>query len=41
MFLFFMASLSRKERVLKHQQVPLRYWFFTGVTGISFTVVNS
>ncbi len=35
-----MISLSRKERVLKHQQVPLRCWFFTGVMGFSFTTVN-
>ena len=38
--LALMASDSRKERVLKHQQVPLRYWFLMGVMGSCLTVVN-
>ena len=38
--LALMISDSRKDRVEKHQQVPLRYWFFTEVTGLALTVVN-
>ena len=38
--LALMTSLSRKERPLKHQQVPLLFWFLTGVIGFSFTVVK-
>ena len=34
-------SLSRNDRVEKHQQVPLRLWSLTGVVGMSFTSVNS
>ena len=36
-----MISLSRNERVEKHQQVPLRLWSLTGVVGRIFTSVKA
>ncbi len=38
--LALITSLSRNDRVLKHQQVPLRNWFLMGVIGFSLTVVK-
>ena len=35
------SSDSKKESVLKHQQVPLWFWSLMDVMGFSFTVVKT
>ena len=41
MLLIRMASDSRNPSAEKHQHVPERNWFLTGVIGLAFMVVNS
>ena len=35
------SSDSKKDSVLKHQHVPLWFWFLMEVIGFSFTVVKT